>query len=211
MPSRTRCGSNTRRSSATASSCSSTAPTSRSSATSPTRIGRSPSSSASSSAWSLSINRALTNVPRERVRVHVCWGNYEGPHDLDAVGRDPAGHPKSQGRRLHVPVRQPPSRPRISLALESGVLDDDQVLVGIDTLTNFVEHPGGGGRPIERGAGAWRSAPRAGRHRLRFDTSAGMGRVAEDVVWAKPAPGWRAPCFGTPVPGRGRNPHLLVV
>ena len=29
------------------------------------------------------INRALVNIPRERVRMHVCWGNYEGPHDLD--------------------------------------------------------------------------------------------------------------------------------
>ena len=29
------------------------------------------------------LNRALESVPRERVRLHVCWGNYEGPHDLD--------------------------------------------------------------------------------------------------------------------------------
>jgi 5-methyltetrahydropteroyltriglutamate--homocysteine methyltransferase len=29
------------------------------------------------------INRALRNIPRERVRMHVCWGNYEGPHDCD--------------------------------------------------------------------------------------------------------------------------------
>ena len=29
------------------------------------------------------INKALVNVPRDRVRLHVCWGNYEGPHDSD--------------------------------------------------------------------------------------------------------------------------------
>ena len=29
------------------------------------------------------INRALANVPREQVRLHVCWGNYEGPHNFD--------------------------------------------------------------------------------------------------------------------------------
>ena len=34
------------------------------------------------------LNRALANVPRDRVRLHVCWGNYEGPHDLDVELRD---------------------------------------------------------------------------------------------------------------------------
>ena len=61
----------------TASCCSSTAPTSRWSGTSPTRTGRSAISSASSSAWSRRSTRALVNMPRERVRLHVCWGNYE--------------------------------------------------------------------------------------------------------------------------------------
>jgi len=34
------------------------------------------------------INRALVNVPRERVRLHVCWGNYEGPHTFDVPLHD---------------------------------------------------------------------------------------------------------------------------
>ena len=34
------------------------------------------------------INTALRNVPRERVRLHVCWGNYEGPHHLDVPLED---------------------------------------------------------------------------------------------------------------------------
>ena len=43
------------------------------------------------------INRALRNVPRERVRLHVCWGNYEGPHDCDVPLRDDlARHPRRQ-------------------------------------------------------------------------------------------------------------------
>ena len=31
------------------------------------------------------INDALVNVPRDRVRLHACWGNYEGPHDCDVA------------------------------------------------------------------------------------------------------------------------------
>src|SRR5437588_146279 len=34
------------------------------------------------------INRAIANVPRDRVRLHVCWGNYEGPHDKDVPLED---------------------------------------------------------------------------------------------------------------------------
>jgi hypothetical protein len=71
---------------------------------------------------------------------------------------------------------------------EGGVLDDDQILVAgvIDPLTNFVEHPEVVAERIERVAAAVGDPRRvlAGTD-CGFDTSAGMGRVAEDVVWAK--------------------------
>jgi 5-methyltetrahydropteroyltriglutamate--homocysteine methyltransferase len=72
--------------------------------------------------------------------------------------------------------------------LEGDVLDDDQVLVAgvIDPLTNFVEHPELVAERIGRVAAAVGDPRRvlAGTD-CGFDTSAGMGRVAEDVVWAK--------------------------
>ena len=43
---------------------------------------------ASSRPWSRGINKALRNIPRDKVRLHVCWGNYEGPHDRDVALRD---------------------------------------------------------------------------------------------------------------------------
>jgi 5-methyltetrahydropteroyltriglutamate--homocysteine methyltransferase len=134
------------------------------------------------------INRALAEVPRDRVRLHVCWGNYEGPHDLDV----------SLAEILPI-IRQanvggfvfPFANPRHAHeyhCFEGGVLDDDQVLVAgvIDTLTNFVEHPEVVAERIERVACAVGDPRRvlAGTD-CGFDTSAGMGRVAEDVVWAK--------------------------
>jgi 5-methyltetrahydropteroyltriglutamate--homocysteine methyltransferase len=72
--------------------------------------------------------------------------------------------------------------------LESMPPAADQVIVAgvIDTLTNFVEHPEVVAERIERVAGAIGDPRRvlAGTD-CGFDTSAGMGRVSEDVVWAK--------------------------
>jgi 5-methyltetrahydropteroyltriglutamate--homocysteine methyltransferase len=134
------------------------------------------------------INRALANVPRERVRMHVCWGNYEGPHDLDVPLADilPIIRQAQVGGFVF-----PFANPRHAheyRCLAGDVLDDDQILVPgvIDTLTNFVEHPEVVAERIERAARAVGDPRRvlAGTD-CGFDTSAGMGRVAEDVVWAK--------------------------
>ncbi len=134
------------------------------------------------------INRALEQVPRERVRLHVCWGNYEGPHDLDV----PLAEILPIIRQAQVggfvfPFANPRHAHEYH-CFEQGGLDDDQLLVAgvIDTLTNFVEHPEVVAERIERVARALGDPRRvlAGTD-CGFDTSAGMGRVAEDVVWAK--------------------------
>ena len=134
------------------------------------------------------INRALANVPRERVRMHVCWGNYEGPHDLDVPLAEILPVIR-QARSAASCSRSPiPRHAHEYRCFVGGVLDDDQILVAgvIDTLTNFVEHPEVVADRIERVARALGDPRRvlAGTD-CGFDTSAGMGRVAEDVVWAK--------------------------
>jgi 5-methyltetrahydropteroyltriglutamate--homocysteine methyltransferase len=134
------------------------------------------------------INRALADIPREQVRLHVCWGNYEGPHDCDVPLADifpiirqakvggfffPFANPR-HAHEYHVFEKQP-------------LADDQLVIAGVvDSLTNFVEHPE---VVAERLANVARAVgdPRrviAGTD-CGFDTSAGSGRVAEDVVWAK--------------------------
>jgi 5-methyltetrahydropteroyltriglutamate--homocysteine methyltransferase len=134
------------------------------------------------------INKALRNVPRERIRLHVCWGNYEGPHDRDVALRDilPAIL-RAKAGAIFLPFGNPRH------AHEFRVLDEiplgaDQLLIAgvIDTLTNFVEHPEVVADRIERIAATIGDPRRvlAGTD-CGFDTSAGMGRVAEDVVWAK--------------------------
>ncbi len=134
------------------------------------------------------INAALVNIPRDRVRMHVCWGNYEAPHDCDvpleeilpAVLKTNVGGlvlPFANCRHAHE-VR----------CLKRLPLADDQVIVAgvIDVLTNFVEHPEVVADRLELVAQMVGDPTRviAGTD-CGFDTSAGMGRVAEDVVWAK--------------------------
>jgi 5-methyltetrahydropteroyltriglutamate--homocysteine methyltransferase len=134
------------------------------------------------------INKAIASIPRERVRLHVCWGNSESPHDADVPLEDIL--PVLQQARVGGFVL-PFANPRHAhefRCFEKYPLRDDQVLVAgvIDSLTNFVEHPEVVADRIERVAAVVGDPARvlAGTD-CGFDTSAGWGRVAEDVVWAK--------------------------
>ncbi len=132
------------------------------------------------------INAALVNIPPERVRLHACWGNYEGPHDCD-VALD-AVLPAIRQARVGGFVL-PFANPRHAHEYRClGGLEGEQLVVAgvIDTLTNFVEHQEVVADRIEAVARAVGDPMRvlAGTD-CGFDTSAGRGRVAEDVVWAK--------------------------
>jgi 5-methyltetrahydropteroyltriglutamate--homocysteine methyltransferase len=134
------------------------------------------------------INNALENVPRDRVRLHVCWGNSESPHDCDVALEDilPALQQANVGGFV-LPFANPRHAHEFR-CFEKHPLADDQILVAgvIDSLTNFVEHPQVVADRIERVAKVIGDPTRvlAGTD-CGFDTSAGWGRVAEDVVWAK--------------------------
>ena len=134
------------------------------------------------------INQALADIPPDRVRLHACWGNYEGPHDCDVAMAEvlPAIRRARVGAFV-LPVANPrhahEHRCFAAFAPEPGTL----VVAGvIDVLTNFVEHPEVVADRIEQVARAVGDPRRvtAGTD-CGFDTSAGRGRVAEDVAWAK--------------------------
>ena len=135
-----------------------------------------------------SINKALANVPSDRVRLHVCWGNYEGPHDGDVPLADilPAIKEAKVGA-FFFPFANPRHAHEYHVFEKQPLADDQTLIAGvIDSLTNFVEHPEAVAERLERVAAAVGDPHRviAGTD-CGFDTSAGMGRVAEDVVWAK--------------------------
>jgi len=134
------------------------------------------------------INAALAGIPRERVRLHVCWGNYEAPHDRDVPLADILPILlRAEVGGLVLPFANPRHAHEYR-CFEAMPLADDQVLVAgvIDTLTNFVEHPEVVAARILRVAEVVGDPRRvlAGTD-CGFDTAAGRGRVSLDVVWAK--------------------------
>jgi len=134
------------------------------------------------------INTAIANIPRDRVRLHVCWGNYEGPHDCDVPLADilPIIQKANVGS-FFFPFANPRHAHEYRV-FEKLPLAEDQIIIAgvIDSLTNFVEHPEAVADRLERVAAAVGDPHRViGGTDCGFDTSAGMGRVAEDVVWAK--------------------------
>lgn len=134
------------------------------------------------------INRAIAGLPRERIRLHVCWGNYEGPHDADVPLADilPVVLQARVGGFV-LPFANPRHAHEHRCFLRMPLADDQVLVAGvIDTLTNFVEHPEVVAERLDRIAQSIGDPSRlmAGTD-CGFDTAAGRGRVARDVVWAK--------------------------
>jgi 5-methyltetrahydropteroyltriglutamate--homocysteine methyltransferase len=134
------------------------------------------------------INRALSNVPRERVRLHVCWGNYEAPHIFDVALEDLLPHLYQAKVGALVLSMANPRHAHEYKCFEHFPLPDDMLLIAgvIDPTTNYVEHPEVVAERIERVAEVVGDPHRvlAGTD-CGFDTAAGLGEVAEEVVWEK--------------------------
>ena len=134
------------------------------------------------------INKAIEKVPRDRVRLHVCWGNYEGPHDRDVDLADilPILQTANVGGFV-LPFANPRHQHEYRVLARHPLADDQIIAAGvIDDLTGFVEHPEVVADRLERVAQAVGDPKRVmAATDCGFDTSAGMGRVTEDVVWAK--------------------------
>ncbi len=134
------------------------------------------------------INRALANVPRDQVRLHVCWGNYEGPHTFDVPLDDLAARLYQARVGALVLSMANPRHAHEHRTLAQHPLPRDWNLVAgvIDTTTNYVEHPEVVADRIETTANAVGDPRRvlAGTD-CGFDSSTGVGLVAEEVVWEK--------------------------
>jgi 5-methyltetrahydropteroyltriglutamate--homocysteine methyltransferase len=134
------------------------------------------------------INRALANVPAERVRLHVCWGNYEGPHDCDVPLEALLPHLyQARAGALVLSMANPRHEHEYRRLAEHPLPRDWLVVAGtIDTTTNYIEHPEVVADRIERVAHAVGDPRRvlAGTD-CGFDTSTGVGVVAHEVVWEK--------------------------
>ena len=133
------------------------------------------------------LNHALAGVPKDRVRLHVCWGNYEGPHHHDAPMSQvlPIALCAQVGALLFEAAN--PRHAHEWRVFAETALPDDLLLVPgvIDSTTNFVEHPELVAERICRFANI------VGRERVLagtdcgFSTFAGFGAVDPDIVYAK--------------------------
>ena len=135
------------------------------------------------------LNHALRNVPADRVRMHVCWGNYEGPHCCDVeMGVILPTLMSAKPAALLFETSNPRHAADWNYFVEmADIIPDDKILIPgvIDSTTNFIEHPRVVAERIERYAGI------IGRERViagtdcGFSTFAGFGVVDPEIVYAK--------------------------
>jgi 5-methyltetrahydropteroyltriglutamate--homocysteine methyltransferase len=134
------------------------------------------------------LNTALRDVPRERVRLHVCWGNYEGPHHRDVPLRDVLDVLlTARVGTLSFEGANPRHGHEWTVFADTDLPDDLVLMPGvIDSTTNYVEHPELVAQRIEQ------YARTVGPDRVLASTDCGMattavgeGGVDPRIAWAK--------------------------
>jgi len=133
------------------------------------------------------LNRAVRNIPAEQMRIHICWGNYEGPHDHDIpLAKVLPILLKAKPMALVIEAANPRHEHEWAIWRETPLPDDKILIPGVlDTSTNYVEHPELVAERIERFASA------VGRERViagtdcGFGTFAGFGKLDPDISFKK--------------------------
>jgi 5-methyltetrahydropteroyltriglutamate--homocysteine methyltransferase len=133
------------------------------------------------------LNLGLAGLPRDRVRLHLCWGNYEGPHHYDVALSDIIDVVfRANVGAVSFEAANPRHAHEWSL-FRDVMLPQDMILIPgvIESCTNYVEHPALVAERIGK------LADLVGRERVvagtdcGFGTWVGMARVDPEVVWAK--------------------------
>lgn len=135
------------------------------------------------------LNYALEHIPKEKIRVHICWGNYEGPHVCD-IEMDKVFNTLMKTKSQYLLFET--SNPRHAHEWEvfnerKNQIPDDKILIPgvIDSTTNFVEHPRLIAQRIQKFINI------VGKDRVYagsdcgFGTFAGFGAVDPDIAFAK--------------------------
>jgi 5-methyltetrahydropteroyltriglutamate--homocysteine methyltransferase len=133
------------------------------------------------------LNHALRDIPAERMRLHLCWGNYESPHHHDIELTEIIDLiVKLRPAALLIEAANPRHRHEWALFKEKPLPDDKVLVPGvIDTCTNYVEHSEVVAQHIERYAGV------VGRERVIAGTDCGFASFATlhtvdpDIAWRK--------------------------
>jgi 5-methyltetrahydropteroyltriglutamate--homocysteine methyltransferase len=134
------------------------------------------------------LNHATANIPPERMRMHICWGNYEGPHTHDIpLAKVFASCMRARPQGLSFEAANPRHAHEWEDLRDCKIPDGKVLIPGvIDSTTNFVEHP----RLVAQRIAAY--ADIVGRERVIAGCDCGFAtfafldnKVAPSVVWAK--------------------------
>ena len=135
------------------------------------------------------LNYALSNVPEDRVRIHICWGNYEGPHVCDIPMAKMFDTLMSAKARYVLFETSNPRHGHEWTVFRDRKADipDTKVLVPgvVDTTTNFVEHPELVAQRIERFVDIVGHDRVIAGSDCGFGTFAGFGTVDPSIAYAK--------------------------
>ena len=133
------------------------------------------------------LNAATAKIPADRMRLHICWGNYEGPHDYDIpLEKVLAAVLKARPATLLFEAANPRHEHEWIVWRDAKIPSDKKLAPGlIDTCSNYVEHPELIAQRLERyiamvGADRVIASTDCG-----FGTFAGYGKIDPDVTWKK--------------------------
>ena len=135
------------------------------------------------------LNYALRNIPQKKIRIHICWGNYEGPHCCD-IGMEKVFDTLMQSKSRYILFEA--SNPRhahewqVFKQLKSKIPDDKILVPGvIDSTTNFIEHPQVVGQRIKNFVDIVGFERVYAGSDCGFGTFAGFGAVDAEIAYAK--------------------------
>ena len=135
------------------------------------------------------LNYALSDVPAEKVRVHICWGNYEGPHICDIpMSKMFDTLMSTKARYVLFETSNPRHGHEWSVFKDrKNDIPEDKVLVPgvVDTTTNFVEHPDLVAQRIDRFVDIVGAERVIAGSDCGFGTFAGFGAVDPEIAYAK--------------------------
>ena len=135
------------------------------------------------------LNHALQNIPEEKVRVHICWGNYEGPHCCDiSMDKVFSTLMSAKAKYLLFETSNPRHAHEWTVFRDRKLeIPENKVLVPgvVDTTTNFVEHPELVAQRIGRFVDIVGTDRVIAGSDCGFGTFAGFGAVDPDIAYAK--------------------------
>lgn len=133
------------------------------------------------------LNAATANIPPEKMRMHICWGNYEGPHDHDIPLEKVINIIlKARPATILFEAANPRHEHEWKVWADAKIPDEKKLAPGmIDTCSNYVEHPELIAQRIERFAAIVGADRVIASTDCGFGTFAGYGKIDPDVTWKK--------------------------